>query len=390
MARHLHLDPLGGIAGDMFAAAMLDVMPELEDRATGLAAVLLGDETKVEIARQSVGGFFGCRVKSLCRETERHRHLRDIVEMIEACDALSDRGRAIAVDIFRRLAEAEAAVHNTRVDEVHFHEVGAADAILDIALAGLLIDAADARTYSIGPLPMGGGTVQTEHGVMPVPAPATARLLEGFVVHDDGIGGERVTPTGAAILAHLKSRMVDVAPPGRFGRSGMGFGTRTLPDRPNALRVVEITGIADGATDSAGGRDTVMTATFEVDDQTPEDLAHALDRIRATAGVLDVVQYTATGKKGRVVACVRVLCEPAARAQVLDEIFVQTTTLGIREQWVARSVLGRKLTGKEGVPVKIADRLGRKTCKAEFDVLTQKAHDHASREALRRRVEQDD
>jgi len=374
----------------MFAAAMLDLMPELEDGATGLAAALLGDEAQVEIERRSVGGFFGCRVKLSCVENDHHRHLREIVEMIEGCEALSDNARAIAVDIFRRLAEAEAAVHDTSVDKVHFHEVGAADSILDIALAGFLIDAANARTYSIGPLPMGGGSVRTEHGVMPVPAPATARLLEGFVVHDDGIGGERVTPTGAAILAHLGRHMVDVAPPGRLGRGGMGFGSRTLGGCPNVLRLLEIGDAEGGASVSVGGRDTVMTASFEVDDQTPEDLAHALDRIRETAGVLDVVQYTATGKKGRAVACVRVLCEPEARTHVLDEIFAQTTTLGIREQLMGRSTLERSMGEKEGVPVKIAERSGRKTRKAEFDVLKQKAHDHASREKLRRRVEEDD
>lgn len=389
MATHLHLDPVGGIAGDMFAAAMLDFAPHLEEGARQLAQSLLGGEATIVIEPGPFGGFAGRRLKVICRQSHHHRHLKDIVEILDAAAFPNENARAIAIGIFRCLAGAEAAVHGIGLEEVHFHEVGAADSIVDIALAGYLIDATDAGTYSVGALPLGSGTVKTEHGVMPVPAPATARLLEGFAVVDDGIAGERVTPTGAAILHYLKPRMVAVAPAGVLGGSGMGFGTRQLPGRPNALRVMAVS-TETAAQQQTIDQDSVTLLAFEVDDQTAEDLAHALDHIRGLAGVRDVLQHSATGKKGRVTACVRVLCEADACAPVREAIFSQTTTLGLREQTVARHVLKRQFEDVDGIPVKLAERPGGITRKAEFESLKHEAGGHAGRERLRRKVESDE
>lgn len=389
MATHLHLDPVGGIAGDMFAAAMLDFAPHLEDGARQLAQSLLGDEASITIEQGTFGGFAGRRLNVVCRQSHHHRHLKDVIGILDAAAFPNQKARAAAIGIFRCLAEAEAAVHGIDLDEVHFHEVGAADSIIDIALAGYLIDAADARTYSVGALPLGSGTVMTQHGVMPVPAPATTRLLEGFAVVDDGIAGERVTPTGAAILNYLKPCLVAAAPAGVLCGSGMGFGTRQLPGRPNVLRVMAVSsGIS--APHQTSVQDSVVLLAFEVDDQTPEDLSHALDHIRTLAGVRDVLQHSATGKKGRLTACVRVLCEADVCAPVREAIFSQTTTLGLREQHVARHVLKRQFEDVDGIPVKLAERPGGVTRKAEFDNLKEMAHDHAGRERLRRKVESDE
>jgi hypothetical protein len=303
--------------------------------------------------------------------------------MINGCRALPAGAREIAADIFTRLAEAEAEVHGKPVEAIHFHEVGAADSILDIALTGLLIEAAGAESWSVGPLPLGGGTVKTDHGVLPIPAPATALLLRGFKVRDDGIGGERVTPTGAAILAHLRPKMQPEPTSGALGRIGMGFGTRKLPGMPNVLRVLEIE--QSGVT-----KEQIAVIEFEIDDQTPEDLAFALDALRGLEGVRDVIQTPCFGKKGRMAAAIRVLCEPAARQTVRDAIFSQTTTLGTREQLVTRHVLERWSEERGGVGVKIARRGGTLTRKAEFDDLARGAHDHASRQAMRRKVENDE
>jgi hypothetical protein len=383
MGRHLHLDPLGGIAGDMFAAAMLDFMPEMEDAALAAGRALLGDEAAVEVVRAPVDGFAGVRLKVTCEPGRHHRHLSDILAMIGGCDALPAGAREIAADIFARLAAAEAEVHGKPMETIHFHEVGAADSILDIALAGLLIDAAGTESWSIAALPLGGGTVNTEHGVMPVPAPATALLLRGFEVRDDGIGGERVTPTGAAILAHLRPKIVPERASGALGRIGMGFGTRKLPGMPNVLRVLEIEEY--GMT-----TEQITVIEFEIDDQTAEDLAFALDALRGLESVRDVIQTPCFGKKSRMAAAIRVLCEPAARETVRDTIFSQTTTLGLREQLVTRHVLERWSEDRDGVGVKISRRGVTLTRKAEFDDLARGAHDHAARQALRRKVENDE
>ncbi|WP_417426473.1 LarC family nickel insertion protein [Hoeflea sp.] len=383
--RHLHLDPVGGIAGDMFAAALLDLMPELEPAALDIAAALLGSEADVSLDRSPVGGFAGARLKVRCRPGTHARHLPDILAMLEGCDVLSEAGCSIACEIFTRLAQAEAEVHGKSIDAIHFHEVGAADSILDIALAGYLIDASGAHSWSVGALPLGGGTVNTEHGVMPVPAPATARLLKGFVMCDDGVSGERVTPTGAAILAHLRTMMPagSGAPAGNrvMSRTGTGFGFRTLPDRPNALRVIELLG-ADQT-----GEEQMLLLACEIDDQTGEDLAHGVEIIRATPGVRDVTQIPCLGKKGRMVVSLQVLAEPYARDTICAAIFAQTTTLGIREQTVQRHVLPREQTEREGVRVKLAQRGDTVTRKAEFDDIARNSEDHAGREALRRKAE---
>ena len=379
--RHLHLDPVGGVAGDMFSAALLDAYPEFEAEALALVAAVTGGAARASLDRAPKDGFAGARLMIETAEQNAHRHLSDVRALLEGCAALPPAATAIAIDIFTRLAEAEALVHGTTVEAVHFHEVGALDSIADIALAGFLIDATGAATWSCGALPLGGGTVRTAHGTMPVPAPATARLMEGFEIVDDGLAGERVTPTGAAILAHLRPRMVPRRPSGTLAGSGTGFGTRTLPDRPNALRVL----VLEGAEGSAG---EVAVTRFEIDDQTAEDLATGLDAIRALPGVLDVIQIPAFGKKGRMVVSVQVLAEPSAQASVRDAVFAQTATLGLREQSVARHVLAREADTLEGVRRKTARRGDARTVKAEADDIA-RAGTYAERKTLRIKAESD-
>jgi len=228
---------------------------------------------------------------------------------------------------------------------------------------------------------LGGGTVRTAHGVMPVPAPATARLMRGFETVDDGLTGERVTPTGAAILAHLRPRMVPRRPSASLAGSGTGFGARMLPDRPNALRVLVLEGVARAA-------DAVAVTRFEIDDQSAEDLATGLDAIRALPGVLDVIQIPAFGKKGRMVVSVQVLADPPAQEAVRGAIFDQTSTLGLREQTIARHILAREADTSDGIRRKTARRGDARTVKAEADDIAA-AGTYAARKALRASVESD-
>lgn len=277
---------------------------------------------------------------------------------------------ARALDIFLHLARAEAAVHGfADVDAVVFHEVGAQDSVADVVAAAWLIEHAAVGSWSCGSLPLGGGTVKTAHGALPIPAPATARLLDGFLVHDDGRPGERITPTGAAILKHLSLQAGwrgARRPAGVLGRTGIGWGTKRFADLANVLRVVEIdVGIAvdrhgdrDGLRDGArAGRDpsttdTVARLSFEIDDQPAEDLAVALDHLREIDGVLDVLQAPAFGKKGRMIAQVRVLCRVEVEDAVARACLLETTTLGVRTERVERRVLPREEATVDGVRTK--------------------------------------
>jgi uncharacterized protein (DUF111 family) len=220
---------------------------------------------------------------------------------------------------------------------------------------------------------------------LPVPAPAAARLLRGFAVHDDGIPGERVTPTGAAILRHLAPAPRLPAGDWRLVSTGHGFGTRRLPGLSNLLRVVAYEAAAAGRSD-----DRVAVIAFEVDDQSPEELAVGLDAIRASAGVLDVIQLPAFGKKGRLATQVQVLARPERLDAAIDRCFAETTTIGLRWRIEARAVLAREvvsIAAPEGeVAVKVVARPGgARTAKAETDQAA--GAGHAARAARRRAAE---
>jgi uncharacterized protein (DUF111 family) len=279
-----------------------------------------------------------------------------------------------AVAIFTQLAEAEGKVHGVAADDVHFHEVGAWDSIADIVAAAVLVDALGVTSC----------TVMTAHGPLPVPAPATAILIEGFETIDDGIGGERVTPTGAAILRHL-CKDAPSAGPRRLVASGHGFGTRRLPGISNCLRALAFEGSEAGI-----GNGSVAVLEFEVDDQTAEDLAEGLDRLRAVSGVLDVVQAPVFGKKGRMMTHVRLIARPEALDATLSAAFDETTTIGIRHRIVQRAELRRDLHAVDvagsTVRVKSVQRPSGRSAKAEADDVAH-AGGRAAREALRRAVE---
>jgi hypothetical protein len=383
----VHLDAVGGIAGDMFSAALLGVRPDLWlacERA--IAAVGLADGTRVSLAahRDAMlsGSRFVVEVPPRGRSGGGRSSVRwpDIRERITSA-RLDDGIRTSALAIFRVLAEAEAAVHGVDVDSVAFHEVGADDSIADILSAAAIISGLGRCRWSIGPIPRGRGLVATEHGMLPVPAPATLELLKGFVVIDDGEQGERVTPTGAAILRHLAPSQEADPVPRRLIGAGIGFGTRTLERRSNVLRAALF-----AAADAGLQGDRVELLRFEVDDQTGEDLAVALEHLRGAPDVIDVCQWPVLGKKGRMAAAVQVLVLPEAAARVVDEVLAETTTLGVRRSTVARTAVRREMRDVDGVPVKLARRPSGISAKAEMDGLAH-LEGRAGRQAERKRVE---
>ena len=294
-----------------------------------------------------------------------------------------------ATAIFTVLARAEAEVHGIAVEDVTFHEVGAWDSIADVVCAAWLIDSLEPASWSSAPLPLGGGLVRTAHGMLPVPAPATALLLRGYPSRHDGVEGERVTPTGAAIVRHLEPAFDIAGIEGRIARTGHGFGSRRLAGMSNVLRALVLEPVP-----AAGPwrEEAIGVCTFEVDDQTGEDLAVGLDRLRASEGVLDVVQTPAVGKKGRMVASVRVLARPAAREAVIARCFAETTTLGVRWEAVRRAALEREETVVDApdgaVRIKRTTRPGGEvTVKAEMDDLQSASAGRSGREHRRRKAE---
>jgi pyridinium-3,5-bisthiocarboxylic acid mononucleotide nickel chelatase len=399
---HIQLDALGGIAGDMFIAAMLDAWPEMTDgllRAVRAAGV--PDRFAVSLCEGRDHVFRGRRFLVVEREHDQehghghgHEHdhshdqqpFRDIAVRLRSAP-LEPGVAGRAVSIFELLARAEADVHGVAVEDVVFHEVGAWDSIADIVGAAFLIESLGPTSWALSPLPLGGGRVATAHGPMPVPAPATAILLRGFELLDDGVEGERVTPTGAAILAYLRAILGPPSCPAghrmTLRRTGTGFGTRRLPGISNVLRVMEFE-----TADEVREDDRVGVIHFEIDDQPAEDLAVALDVLRARDDVLDIVQMPAFGKKGRMVAHVQILCLRQALDQVIEACFMQTTTIGLRWSVTTRATLARELaaveTGDGAVTVKrVTLPDGSRRLKAEVED-ARAAGGHADRARVRR------
>ena len=406
----IHLDPVGGVAGDMFVAAMVNALPglwpdcaravEAVDPPTGLTASVIDFTDGVLCgARFEVSGTNDADSSSghthhhhhhdhhhdHHHSADGHGHTRwsDIRDRLQRAP-LTPGVKQVALEIFSRLAKAEATVHGLAVDDVMFHEVGAWDSIVDIVASAVIIDRLSHCSWSTGALPRGNGLVRTAHGMLPVPAPATVELLKGYVFFDDGDDGERVTPTGAAILNYLAPSQASAShQPARLLDSGNGFGTKKLHRRSNILRAMLYTEIADQR-DS----DWIEVLRCEVDDQTPEDFATALDRLRQADGVLDVCYWSASSKKGRVAMALQVLAAPDKADDVCRLLFDQTTTLGIRRVTTRRDKLQRMtMTTSDGVRIKLAERPSGLTAKAEADDLSENLT-RAERERVRILAEQ--
>lgn len=364
MNSHLHFDPVGGVAGDMFAAAMLDTFPKLltpcldDLQASGVLEhvdINLEPGKSQSLAVQR----FTVRLKS--ESVPATSHYKDIVAMLNNSQ-LDKQVLSRALALFHLLGTAESRVHGVALDDVHFHEVADWDSIADIVVAASLIEHCGVDTWSCSALPVGSGLVNTQHGLLPVPAPATLVLLEGLPSWDDGEPGERVTPTGAAIMSYLlKSHSIDdiasVRPNGRVCTSGMGAGKRFLVNKPNVLRCTLIECDELAATTGQGQTavalvlaaadfehhiDHIAQLSFAIDDMSPEELAVALQFIRQSDGVFDVGHQVSFGKKGRMMFDVTVLCDMKLEPVISRQCFTETSTLGLRVQCITRRVLQRE------------------------------------------------
>ncbi|MFL5276996.1 MAG: nickel pincer cofactor biosynthesis protein LarC [Myxococcales bacterium] len=339
----LALEPIGGIAGDMLLAALLDVGAPRAALDEGLAALAKAakDEdlasVRVLAAAAEVNGIASLHVTvqlpDAVREREpHHRPYRVIREWLGSA-RLAPRAKDYAQAAFRKLAEAEGRIHGVGPDEVEFHEVGALDSIVDVVGASLLVAALDPGRIVALPPPAGSGTVRSRHGPIPVPAPAVIELLRGRALGPSG-PGERTTPTGAALLATM-SEPVESLPAMRILRAGYGAGTKRWDDAPNVLRAV----VGDEASSS---REALLVLETNLDDLSPQFVAAALEAALA-AGALDAWVAPLTMKKGRPGHLFGALVADAGRGAVEEAIFRETSTLGIRATRVDRTALDREV-----------------------------------------------
>jgi uncharacterized protein (TIGR00299 family) protein len=285
------LDAFSGISGDMVVGALADAGADPQRIVDAVDSLATGAAVSFEKVKR--GGLGATKFHVECGHQHKHRHLHHILEMIDGA-ALTGRAKSTASAVFRRMGEAEAAVHQVPIEKVHFHEVGAVDSIADIVGACVGFDLLGAGRIVCSPINVGSGTVNTEHGVLPVPAPATAALLEGKPVYSRGPALELATPTGAAIAATL-AESFGVLPPIKILRSGYGAGSHDFPGQANVLRV--IVGEPTGAEEAAA----VTVIEANIDDLSPEILAYAVERLLA-AGALDATLQPVQMKKCRIPA----------------------------------------------------------------------------------------
>lgn len=378
--RQLHLNLHGGVAGDMLVAAFADLQEALPllERTLGSLPLPAGSFAW-ELRRETRGGFGGLRFEVRCAEEHAHRRLAEVLGVLAGAD-LTPRARGWAEAAFRALAEAEGQAHGCDAGDVHFHEVGAVDAIVDVTAACALLDATGAGAVYASAVPVGSGTVRAAHGEMPVPAPGTLRLLEGMPVCGTRLRGERATPTGVALLRGWKARF-DERPAGVLEVAGLGLGAHDFEDRANLVRA-ELERVA-------AGQEWLIELRALVDDRSGEEIGAALEALHA-AGAVDAFAVAAVAKKNRPAFEVVVLADAERQDEFRRLCFRHLGTLGLRVAPLRRSRLPRAIEERDTplgrIPFKrrvTEDGAGEKP---EFDALRARAAERGmtAREARER------
>lgn len=339
-AKIVYLDCFSGISGDMFLSALLDAgvveKAFLEEK---LGLLGLG-EVRLSLKRVKRAALSAAHLSLKLPDDEAsHRDFREIRRLIEQ-SRLQEGEKRRALGIFQHLAEAEAKIHGTAVEEVHFHEVGALDSIVDIVGAAVVLEALAAERYYTSKINLGSGSVKTRHGLLPVPAPATLELLKGLPTYSSGVEAELTTPTGAAILKHLAPQYG--LPAARWQTIGYGAGTQELKT-PNVLRVL----VGESLPQEPGWeRQEALVIEADIDDMSPELLPHVRERL-FKEGAQDVSWHPLQMKKGRLGFRLCVLGLPEDADRLCEVIFRETTTLGVRIHRVEKRILERKIVKVE-------------------------------------------
>jgi uncharacterized protein (TIGR00299 family) protein len=325
-----------GIAGDMVAGALLDLCGESKFLVDELKKLEL-DNYKIEVKKVDKKGVKATKFDVIIGHEHSHRHLSDINEIIDH-SKLSESVKELAKKIFLNLAEAEAKVHGTTTEEVHFHEVGAIDAIIDIVSAAILLDKIAIKDIYSSSISVGRGTVECEHGTMSVPVPAVKELLKDIPTVATRIEKELATPTGAAIIKTIAKGFVD-NPKMKARRKGYGAGTREL-DVPNVLEVVE--GEMEAMKKPGKGEEELVTLDTNIDDMNPQFYSYIIERL-VKEGANEAFIQPVIMKKGRIGTLLTVICKKELQDKIIDIIFSETTTFGIRINRLDRVALEREI-----------------------------------------------
>ena len=330
-----YFDCFSGISGDMTLGALIDAGCDVARLRSELRSLQVpGWEISAEKVWKN--GMAATYAKVKTEDQKKHRSLTDILEILKKSE-LVPQVRDRASSIFQRLGEAEARVHNVPLEKIHFHEVGAVDAIVDIVGACIGFHALGIDKFACSPLNVGGGTAKMAHGVLPVPAPATASLLQGKPTYSNGVQRELVTPTGAAIVATLCDSF-GPQPPMTVSAVGYGAGTADLESQPNVLRIM----IGESAEKAVAGYDEeISVIEANLDDMNPQIYGYFLERA-LSAGALDVYTTPVQMKKNRPGTLLTVLCKPQDANALTSLIFAETTTFGVRTTTARRRILPRE------------------------------------------------
>jgi uncharacterized protein (TIGR00299 family) protein len=339
--RIAYLDCASGISGDMTLGALIDAGVDLAAVQSGIDSLGL-PSCRLAVAEVKKRGFRALQLTVEHEPEHKHRHLHHITDMIDR-SALSPRQRELATRVFRKLAEAEAKVHGSTIEKVHFHEVGAVDSIADIVGSAIAWDLLGVERIVCSPIPTGSGFVEIAHGRCSIPAPATAELLRGAPLAVSTVEGELTTPTGAAIVAALVDEFGPL-PAMTIERIGLGAGQKDFP-HPNLLRLsVGETSAVSSTADRSGAApiaDTIVLLETNLDDMSGESLGFATEKLWA-AGALDVSTTALSMKKNRPGVLLAVQCRPADADEITGVVFRHTTALGVRRSTVSRVTLPRR------------------------------------------------
>jgi pyridinium-3,5-bisthiocarboxylic acid mononucleotide nickel chelatase len=356
-----YLDAFSGLSGDMLVGALLDAGIDFKNLEGALASLPLKG-ARLSCRRKTVSGIAAMKFDVEVTEAQPERHLSQILAMIEA-SSLGAAAKRRAGAIFEVLADAEAKVHHTTPEHVHFHEVGAVDSIMDVVGTAWALEELGVGELLVSPLPMGTGFARSQHGIIPVPAPATAELLAGFTVRMGDGPAEMVTPTGAAVVRAL-GRSSPQPLSFEIEKIGYGAGTREYEDRPNVLRIM--IGHERGALDT----DELLEISANIDDLNPQIYDHVMERLFAS-GARDVTLTPTIMKKGRPAITIAVLAEAARRDALAKVLFAETSTIGVRFHPVARLKLRREIREVETrwgrIKVKFSEGDGVMTATPEYD-----------------------
>lgn len=356
-----YFDCFAGISGDMTLGALVDAGLSFAALKSELDKLSVREFTLSQ-RRVEKHGIAGTKIDVNAREGHVHRHLKDVLEIIDN-SAISASAKEKAARVFQKLAEAEAKIHNTTIEAVHFHEVGAVDAIVDVVGAIVGLELLGIEAIYASKFRFGSGHTRGAHGAMPVPVPAVVEMTKGFPTERTDIPYELVTPTGAALLTALASNIGETIQL-RTESTGYGAGTRDVEQVPNLLRVE----IGELVTDTQ--TDTPVLLETNIDDMTPEIYGYLIERL-LEAGARDAFLTPVIMKKGRPGIQLTVLADPNKETELTELIFSETTTLGIRRLPVQRHILERRTdtvqTPYGPIRVKIADLGGKQRITPEYD-----------------------